>query len=570
MLNFRYIKDANGQEWLETSLFGKALLTIPQLNKGTAFTLEERKQFGLVGKLPPKVETLEEQITRAYQQYCQFEGLLQKNIYLTVLHNINQTLFFGLVKRHLTEMIPVIYTPIVGTRVKEFSREFRQARGLYITYEDKDQISEILDNRSNPDIDLIVVTDGERILGIGDQGIGGIDIPISKLAMYTFCGAIDPNRTLPIMLDVGTNNPDLLKDPLYLGLRQNRITGNDYDTFVKAFVTAVKEKFPKIFLHWEDFGRNNAHRNLNLYRDVLCSFNDDIQGTGVVTLAALLSAVNQLNSKLSEQRIVIFGAGSAGTGIADQIYAAMLNHGLSEQEARARFWLVDKMGLLTENLSGLTPHQQPYARKKEEIKSWKVKDQNNISFLEVVSIVKPTILIGCSAMSGAFTKEIVQTMAANVARPIIFPLSNPTEKAEAMPADLIAWTDNKALIATGSPFEDVVYKGQKISIAQCNNFFAFPGIGMGTIAVKAKKVSDNMLLVAAKTLGEYTQKYKKDQASLLPSIEDVEHVVKTVALAVAHEAKREGLTTVNSKPIEELIENNKWEPSYLPYRKMKA
>lgn len=570
MLDFKIIKDpTTQQEVLETSLSGKPLLTIPQLNKGTAFSESERHTFNLTGKLPVRIETLDEQVMRAYQQYSLFQSNLQKNIYLTVLQNTNQILFYGLVKRHLSEMIPVIYTPIVGTRVKEYSREFRQARGLYITYTDQDKIEEILDNRTNPEIDLIVVTDGERVLGIGDQGIGAMDIPVAKLMVYTLCGAIDPNRTLPILLDVGTNNQELLDDPLYLGIRHKRISGKAYDDFITAFVTAVKRKLPKVYLHWEDFGRENANRNLHRFRDEICSFNDDIQGTGVVTLAALLAAVRANHSTLKEQRIVIFGAGSAGTGVADQIYAAMLRNGLTEQEARACFWLVDKAGLLTETIDFLTPQQRPYIRTMEEIKKWQVKNPNAITFAEVINNVKPTILIGASALSGAFTQEIVQAMAKYVEKPIIFPLSNPTEKAEATPADLIEWTDGKALIATGSPFPPVTYKEKTFHISQCNNAFAFPGIGLGTISTKAKKVSDNMLWKAADALSQATLVFdENNNNALLPSIENVDKVALHIAHAVAQEAVKEGLATLK-EPIENLIELNHWEPRYLPYRLVK-
>lgn len=561
MLDFKITKN-NNDIHLETSLTGKELLTISQLNKGTAFTAEERHAFGLKGKLPDHIETLEQQIFRAYQQFQQFETKKQKNIYLNVLHNTNQTLFYAIVKQHLTEMMPLIYTPMVGMRVKEYSREFRHVRGLYITHNDIDSIEEILNNRTNPEINLIVVTDGERVLGLGDQGVGGIEISVSKLMIYSLAGAIDPNHTLPIFLDVGTNNQELLNDPFYLGLRHPRITGQAYDDFIAAFVGGVKRKFPQVFLHWEDFGRCNAPRNLNRFRDAICSFNDDVQGTGIVALAALLSAVKKLKSKLTEQRIVIFGAGSAGTGVANQIYSAMIADGLSEKETRKCFWLVDKPGLITQYLPDLTLEQIPYARTKEEITAWQAQNQQYISLLEVIEHVKPTVLIGTSAFPGAFNETIVKTMAKYTARPIIFPLSNPNENSEATATDLINWTNNQVLIATGSPFDPVEYQGQIVQIPQCNNAFAFPGIGLGAISVKAKKVSDSMLLAAAHALSEWNLK----DNYLIPPIDKLDEVAKEIALAVANKAMQEGLAEITEN-IEEAIEKNRWLPKYLTYKR---
>ena len=484
MLDFERKKDKKtGEEWIETSLCGKPLLTTPQLNKGTAFTPEERHAFGLMGKLPSRVETLEEQVVRAYKQFKSYNSRLNGNIYLNSLLDSNQTLFYKLVSLYLSEMLPVIYTPIVGTAVKKFSQEFRHSRGLYVSYPDRDYISEILDNRSHPEIDLIVVTDGEGVLGIGDQGVGGMDIPIAKLMVYTLCAGIDPTRTLPILLDVGTNNQELLEDPLYLGWRHKRLQGAEYDDFIQRFVHAVKEKFPNVFLHWEDFGRENARRNLERYRKELCTFNDDMQGTGAVTLAAILAGMKVNGESFKEQQIVIFGAGTAGTGIADQIYDAMKRQGLGEEEVRRRFWLIDKTGLLTTQ-SNLTSFQVPYAQPMEALKHWDLQDPSHITLKEVIQEVKPTILIGCSSVAHAFTEDIIKEMASHVKRTIILPLSNPTEHCEAVPEDILKWTRGKVLLATGSPFEDVEYEGRNIRIAQCNNAFVFPGLGLGLIAKK--------------------------------------------------------------------------------------
>lgn len=569
MLDFKLVKNPkNHEEWIETSLSGKLLLNIPQLNKGTAFTEEERETFGLLGKLPAQVETLEEQVKRAYLQYQAYDSPLQKNIYLNNLHDKNQVLFYKLISDYLAEMLPLIYTPIVGTAVKEYSREFRQARGLYIAYPYKDQIAEILDNRSHPEIDLIVVTDGEGILGIGDQGVGGMDIPIAKLMVYTLCAGINPLRTLPIMLDVGTNNQKLLDDPLYLGLRHKRIAGKQYDEFIANFIAVVKKKFPKVFLHWEDFGRDHAKRNLDLYRNKICSFNDDIQGTAAVTLAALLAASKANGSNLTEQRIVIYGAGTAGMGITDLICSAIQHQGLSAEEARKHFWLIDRQGLLLNDFNDLTPAQIPYARDRKEISTWTTESTGAISFLETIRQIKPTILIGCSARQNAFNKTIIETMFQFCSKPIIFPLSNPTENAEADPADLIQWTEGNALIATGSPFPPVTYKGQTITIPQCNNALVFPGIGLGIIAVKAQRLSDNMLWAACKILAENAPVLKDSRAPVLPPLTDARKINREIALAVARVAQDENLAENKQKDLEILIDGNIWTPKYLPLKKI--
>lgn len=565
MLDFKVFRDPQtGEKILETSLSGKAILTIPQLNKSTAFSETERHDFKLKGKLPDKIETLQEQINRSYIQFKQYETKIQKSLFLTNLHNTNQVLFYGLIKQHILEMTPLIYTPIVGSIVKEYSREFRQARGLYITYNDQDDLNEILDNRSNPQIDIIVVTDGERVLGLGDQGIGAMAIPVSKLMIYSLCGTIDPNRTLPIMLDVGTNNQELLNDPLYLGLRHRRIDEEKYDHFIAKFIDAVKKRFPFVYLHWEDFGRQNANRNLQKYREKITSFNDDIQGTGVVALAALLTAIKRTKNKMTDQRIVIFGAGSAGIGVAEQICSILMKYGLSEQEARKCFWLVDVPGLLTDD-KDLTNAQKPFARKLEEINNWQLENTQLISLEDVVRNVKPTALIGCSTVPSAFNKTIIELMAKNVDQPIILPLSNPTEKSEANPLEVINWTENKGLIATGSPFDDVTYKGEVIPISQCNNAFAFPGIGLGAICSQAKIVSDNMLLAAAESLSEYTIQNSQYNSMLLPSLDDIEKVALYIANAVAKEAVQEKLSDVTEDQIAELIQKYQWQPQYFRY-----
>lgn len=569
MLDFKVGRDEQtGELFIETPIYGKLLLTTPQLNKGTAFTHDERREFGLLGKLPDRVETLDEQVKRAYLQYTSYTTRLQQNIYLGNLHDKNQILFYKLLSRHLAEMLPTIYTPIVGTAVKQFSREFRQPRGLYITYSDQHQLDEIINNRSNPEIDLIVVTDGEGVLGIGDQGIGGMEIPVAKLMVYSLCGGIDPTRTLPIFLDVGTNNQELLDDPMYLGCRQQRIHGKEYDKFIHAFVNNITKHFPHTFLHWEDFGRGNARKILDQFQDELCTFNDDIQGTGAVTLAALLAACDITNLSLEKNRIVVFGAGSAGTGISEQIVDAMVGLGLSMEEAHDRFWLIDRQGLLVENDLGLTDAQRPFARKPKEVVGWSAHHKQFPSLTDTVRNVKPTILIGCSAQPGAFSQDIIETMSSHCERPIIFPLSNPDEKCEAQPADILSWSNGNALLATGTAFPAIEYHNRLVQVAQCNNALVFPGIGLGILAVRASRLSKSMVYAASQALTAFSPSKKDSFLPLLPSLDDAQAVAKHIAVAVAKSAIDSGLAQCNQdKDLEKLIQDLFWEPRYLPFKR---
>lgn len=563
MLNFKIKEDANHNEYLETNLDGKALLTISQLNKGTAFSIDERHMFKLTGKLPVKVETIDEQAARCYAQYRSFDKQINRNIYLYQLLNHNQVLFYKLVSDHLIEMLPTIYTPIVGNAVKEFNKKFMQPRGLYIAYEQQDNIEEILNNRSNPEVNLIVASDGEGVLGIGDQGIGGMAIPQAKLMVYTAFGQVNPMNTLPILLDAGTNNEKLLNDPLYLGWRHPRISGKDYDVFIDKFIQAVKKIFPHVFLHWEDFGRNNARRNLDAYRKKICSFNDDIQGTGIVAVAALLAALRRNKTDITEQRVIIFGAGTAGTGITDAICKAFIDAGLSEEEAQKRFWLLDREGLITIHSNDVTFGQSPYVRTQSDIQDWKVKNIAEINLLETIKNTKPTVLIGCSAQQGVFTKKIIKEMAKHVEHPIIFPLSNPPELCEATPADILNWTKGKALVATGSPFEPVVLKGETYAISQCNNYLAFPGLGLGIIAVRAQSLTNAMIAAASNALSQYTIDYKH---TLLPTIKDAQDASRKVAIAVAKAAIEDGVSELKDPTdVASLVDKIRWEPHYLPY-----
>lgn len=569
MFEFKIIRNNEGHiDCIDTSLCGHDLLDTPKLNKGCAFTQEEREKFNLIGLLPHQVETLEQQVARMYVQYHEHHTNLGRNIYLNVLHDYNETLFYKLVSEHLAEMLPIIYTPTVGDAVQRFSLEHRKPKGLYISYPDRDNIEKILDNRLPPEVDLTVVTDGEAVLGIGDQGIGGINISSAKLMVYTLCGGISPHRVLPIQLDVGTNNPHLLNDPMYLGWRHERISGQEYDDFVDRFVQAITKKFPHILIHWEDLGRDNARRILSRYRNKICTFNGDMQGTGVVALSCVLAGVIASGIPLKDQRVVILGAGTAGVGIADQICQAMQRAGLSEEQARSRFWLIDRPGLLTKESSPLS-FQEPYAKNKEEILNWELRDPEYIGLYDVVKNVKPTILIGSSTAAGAFNEEIVKTMAANVDRPIIMPLSNPTSLAEAKPEDLLKWTEGKAIIATGSPFPDVFYNDKWYRIAQSNNALAFPGIGLGAIAAKAKYLTDDMLWAATEALSECSPVYQDKMAPLLPKLSETKMVSFNVALAVAEQARKEGLAQItDNENLAEVIKKIIWEPKYYPYRKI--
>ncbi|MCR9191883.1 MAG: NAD-dependent malic enzyme [Gammaproteobacteria bacterium] len=567
MLDFtKKLNKKTGEKMIQTSITGKHLLALPQLNKGTAFSQEERVAFGLLGKLPHRIETLEEQSERAYLQLEQYTTSLQKNIYLNNLHDKNHMVFYHVLRQHLAELIPIIYTPTVGQAVQSFNREYRQPRGLYISHTYQDDLDIILKNRSNPDIDLIVVTDGEGVLGIGDQGVGGMDIPVAKLMVYSACGGIDPNRTLPIFLDVGTNNDALLDDPLYLGCKHNRIYDQEYDKFMDKFIKAISKYFPHAFLHWEDFGRNNARRILEKYQDKLCSFNDDIQGTGATTVAALLAAAKATGVPFIQNRFLVYGAGSAGTGISDQLVTALIHLGLSSQAAYKCFCLVDRQGLLMENDPHLTEAQKPYARKKAELQQWKM-SASHLSLADTVKAFHPTVLIGCSAQAGHFTKDIITTMASYCERPIIFPLSNPDSKCEAKPVDLLTWTNGQALVATGTAFDMVHLKNKQFAIAQCNNALIYPGIGLGILAVQARRLSEDMLWAAAQALSELSPIVEDHFLPLLPSLCQAETVSKHVAMAVAQAAITGNLARKKPSHLEKAIDDLYWKPEYLPFVK---
>ncbi|HFR4185757.1 oxaloacetate-decarboxylating malate dehydrogenase [Bacillus cereus] len=553
---------------LETTLRGVEVLSTPLLNKGVAFTQEEREELGLKGLLPPAVLTLEEQARRAYEQFCSQPDDLLKNVYLTALHDRNEVLFYRILTDHLREMLPIVYTPTVGVAIQRYSHEYRKPRGVYLSINDPSGIEEAFANigATAENIDLVVVTDGEGILGIGDWGVGGINIAIGKLAVYTAAVGIDPSRVLPVILDVGTNREELLKNPFYIGNRHPRITGEAYDEFIDTFVQAVNKQFPKALLHWEDFSSRNARKILDKYRHDICTFNDDIQGTGAVSLAAVLSAVKASGVPLSEHRVVVFGAGTAGIGIADQVRDAMVRVGVSEEESYKRFWCIDRNGLVTDNMEDLLDFQIPYARKEAEVSEWK--ENGVIGLAEVVKHVKPTILIGTSTVAGAFKEEIIKEMASHVERPIILPMSNPTPLAEAKPADLIEWTEGRALVATGSPFEPVTYNGVTYVIGQSNNALIFPGLGLGTIVVRASVMTDGMFAAAAEAVASMVDT-SQPGAPILPEVEELRNISEMVAIEVAKVAVAEGVARENlsDNDIKIAVKEAIWEPEY---RQIKA
>jgi malate dehydrogenase (oxaloacetate-decarboxylating) len=542
---------------------GMDLLNRQGLNKGTAFTEEERSKLGLRGLLPPYIESLEEQVVRAYGAYKRKDDDLERHIYLRALQDTNEVLFYRLLLDHIEEMTPMVYTPVVALACEQFSQIYRRPRGIFISYPLRDSIPALLRNRPNPEVDVIVVTDGERILGIGDQGVGGLGIPIGKLSLYTLIGGIRPERTLPIVLDVGTNNAERLSDPEYLGWRHERITGQAYFDFVDQFVQAVKQELPGACLQWEDFATPHARPILQRYRDELLTFNDDIQGTAAVALGAVLGAVKVTAKSLKDQQIVMFGSGSAGIGVADGLREAMKGEGLSEKEARSHFWIVNRDGLLHSGRKDLTPEQSVYAQPEERMAGWPRNTDGQIGLAEVIRSIDATVLIGLSTVGGAFTEAIVREMARKVDRPIIFPLSNPTDKSEAKAEDLIRWTEGRALVATGSPFAPVSYRGRTIPIAQCNNVYIFPAMGLGVVASGARRVRDAMMLAAARALAGNSPALKDSSASLLPPLTDVRRVAAEIAIAVGVEAQKDGIAPkLTPDELQQRVMATQWIPSY--------
>jgi malate dehydrogenase (oxaloacetate-decarboxylating) len=556
-----------GEKAWETTCRGYSVLSDPWLNKGTAFTEPERAALGLTGLLPSRVLTLDQQARRAYRQCSRQASDLDKNIYLTALHDRNEVLFYRVLTDHLSELLPIVYTPTIGEAIQQYSHQYRRPRGVYLSIDAPDQIETALraPELSADEVDLIVATDAQAILGIGDWGVGGIDIAAGKLAVYTAAGGINPARTLPVVLDVGTDRPELLEDPLYLGVRHKRPAQEPYDAFIDAYVTAALKIFPHALLHWEDFGPGNARRILDRYRGHILTFNDDMQGTGGVNLAAVLAGARVSQTPLTQHRIVIFGSGTAGIGIADQLYDAMTGDGLGTAAARARFWCLDRHGLLTDDMTGMRDFQVPYARPAAEVRDWPGHGTGGgIRLAEVVRRVHPTILIGTSTQHGAFTEPIVREMAAHVDRPVILPMSNPTTLSEATPADLLAWTGGRALIATGSPFGPVTYQGVTYQIGQANNALIFPGLGLGALLSRARRITDRMITVAAQAVAAFADTAAPG-APLLPPIDDLRATSARVALAVARAAAADGVAGQPGVTADG-VEAAMWQPEYAPVR----
>jgi malate dehydrogenase (oxaloacetate-decarboxylating) len=562
-----HVRPHHSEKTWQVSLSGYDLINSPRLNKGTAFTDHERDMFELHGLLPPHVGTLDDQVERRLQALPEQPTPFTKYSFLRDLQDTNETLFYALLVRNVEQMLPLVYTPTVGEGCRRFSEIWRKPRGVFLSYPNKERILQILNNPRYDGVKCIVVSDGERILGLGDQGAGGMGIPIGKMALYTALGGIHPEHCLPILLDVGTDNEERLNSHIYIGWRHHRIRGPEYDAFVDVFVQSVKKRWPHVLLQWEDFAGGNAARFLERYRDQLCTFNDDIQGTAAVTAATLISAVNVTGIPLEQQRIVVLGFGSAGIGITNLLAQFMQDRGLSPEEARKTFYGIDRYGLVTETMKDLRPEQKVYARKEEEVRTWRQAD-GEIDLLDVVRHVKPSVLIGVSGQGGAFTEAAVREMAKHSPRPVIFPLSNPTERSEATPQDLMNWTEGRALIGTGTAFPPVKIGGKEIHIAQTNNSYIFPGLALGIVASKARRVTDTMIKAAAQELVRHLPTQKDKRASLLPPLSQARALGELIGRAVGKQAIQDGQAQVpDEESLERELQANIWEPVYLPYER---
>lgn len=550
---------------------GPALLEAPLLNKGSAFSRHERQQFNLEGLLPYSIEGIEEQTERAYHQLRSFQTDIDKHIYLRNIQDTNETLYFRLVVDHLPEVMPLIYTPTVGEACQQFSKIYRRKRGLFVSYPDRNRIDDMLQNATKQNVKVIVITDGERILGLGDQGIGGMGIPIGKLALYTACGGLSPAYTLPVVLDVGCNNEKLINDPMYMGWRHERVSGDAYYEFVDEVIQALKVRWPHALVQFEDFAQATATPLLERYRDEICCFNDDIQGTASVAVGTLLAACRAKGQRLSEQRVVFAGAGSAGCGIAEQIIMVMQQEGLTRAEAAERLFMLNRRGLLLDTTPELLDFQKGLATAPERVQDWTLshsEEPATISLLDVVINARPTVLIGVSGQAGLFDQSVVTAMLEHAERPLIMPLSNPTALAEALPADILRWTEGRAMVATGSPFAPVEVAGQRYEIAQCNNSYIFPGVGLGVIAAQATRVTDSMMIAASRALAEASPMVRTGQGALLPHLEDIRQVSKLIARAVFMQAMDDGVAVpVPEELIDTKIAENFWEPAYRDYRR---
>jgi malate dehydrogenase (oxaloacetate-decarboxylating) len=550
---------------INISSSGPTLLNMSLLNKGCAFDDQERKDFNLMGLLPRRFETIEQQVARAYQQYSSFGEPINKHIFLRATQDSNETLYYRLIQDHLEEMMPIIYTPTVGDACERFSEIYRRARGLFIAYPDREHLDEMLANVTKGNVKVIVVTDGSRILGLGDQGVGGMGIPIGKLSLYTACGGISPAYTLPIMLDVGTNNQQLLNDPYYIGWHHQRIEQAEYDEFLDLFIKAVKKRWPEVLLQFEDFNQTNALPLLTRYRDEICCFNDDIQGTAAVTVGTLLAACYAKNERLSQQRVLFAGAGSAGCGIAEQIIVQMCSEGLSEQQARSQVYMVDRHGLLTEGMIGLPNFQQALIQTESVVADWQL-SADYASLAEAVQYARPTVLVGVSGQAGLFTQNLIETMFSNCKRPIILPLSNPSRQIEATPEQLLNWTKGLAIIATGSPFKPVEYQGQHYIIPQCNNSYIFPGFGLAVVAGGITRVTDKMLVIASEQLAQASPILRTGQGALLPPLTEIANLSKIMAFAISKIGQQQGVAPkMTDDDLIAAIEKQFWLPDYRKY-----
>ena len=544
---------------------GVELLSKPLLNKGTAFSLVERDAFGLHGLLPTNVETIEQRADRVRSQLELETTDLARHELLRGVQDYDETLFLRLLVDDIDGMLPLVYTPTVGEACQQFSRIYQHHRGLFVSWPDREQIERMLRSAPRDKVAVIVVTDGERILGLGDQGADGLGIPIGKLSLYSACAGIDPATVLPIVLDVGTNNTERRDHPDYLGWRHERLTGEEYDAFIEAFVQAVTNVFPEVLLQWEDFAEHNAHRLLDRYRDRLCTFNDDIQGTATVALASVMSGGRLTGRELTEQRVVILGAGTAGTGIGEQLVAGMVRAGASDTEARANLFMVDRNGLLTDDMDDLQSFQEPLAQKAESVSSWGTASATEISLLDVIRNVKPSVLIGVTGVRGLFTEDVIRAMADGDEHPLIMPLSNPLTRAEATAEDVLTWTNGTALVATGSPFDPVTINGVTHKIAQSNNSYVFPGVGLGVVASKATRVSDNMFMAAAEALAASVKTTDANEG-ILPPLAEVRSVSRRIAIAVAEQAQADGLApATTTAELEQAIDAATWQPEYRSY-----
>ena len=547
---------------------GLELLNTPLLNKGCAFDDRERREFELIGLLPHRHETIEQQVARTYAQYSSIDSAINKHIFLREIQDSNETLFYRVVHDYLEEMMPIIYTPTVGDACEQFSEIYRHPRGLFIAYPDRENIDDLLANLDEQDIKVIVVTDGSRILGLGDQGVGGMGIPIGKLSLYTACGGINPAHTLPIALDVGTNNQSLLDNPHYLGWYHHRIEQSEYDAFLDLFISAVKKRWPKVLVQFEDFNQTNALPLLERYRNEICCFNDDIQGTAAVTVGTLLAACYSKEEKLKDQKVVFVGAGSAGCGIAEQIVAQMCAEGITEQQARSQVYMVDRYGLLSKNMAELLDFQRPLAQLDASLGDWQCTGQH-ANLVEVMQFAKPTILIGVSGQPGLFTETVVKTMHQGCNQPIIFPLSNPSKKIEATPQQLLEWTNGQVIIATGSPFEPIEYNGKLFRIPQCNNSYIFPAFGLAVIAGQITQISDEMLIAASEVLAAASPIVQSGTGPLLPPLSDIAELSKKMAVAIINVAQKQGFAQKMSDSILiKSIDHHFWVSEYQRYERI--